>query len=70
MVRDFPDGSVVKTPCFHCRRHGFNPWSGNQDATWHSQNKIKKKKKKKMMKGKGAHNRFKKFQESVDSETK
>ena len=34
-------------------------------ATWHSQLK-----KKKMMKGKGAHNRFKKFQERVDSETK
>ena len=33
-------------------------------ATWHSQ--LKKKK----MKGKGAHNRFKKFQERVDSETK
>ena len=21
---DFPGGLVVKTPCFHCRRHGFN----------------------------------------------
>ena len=27
--QDFPGGSVVKTPCFHCRGHGFNPWSGN-----------------------------------------
>ena len=26
---DFPGGPVVKTPCFHCRGHGFNPWSGN-----------------------------------------
>ena len=25
---DFPGGPVVKTPCFHCRGHGFNPWSG------------------------------------------
>ena len=22
--RDFPGGPVVKTPCFHCRRHGFD----------------------------------------------
>ena len=20
---------MVKAPCFHCRGHGFNPWSGN-----------------------------------------
>ena len=20
---------MVKVPCFHCREHGFNPWSGN-----------------------------------------
>jgi len=20
--------------CFHCRQHGFNPWSGNQNTTW------------------------------------
>ena len=26
-------GPVVKTPHSHCRRHGFNPWSGNQDPT-------------------------------------
>ena len=25
----FPGGLVVKTPCFHCREHGFNPWSGH-----------------------------------------
>ena len=32
-------GSVVKTPCFHCRGHRFNPWSGNWDSAcfmvWH-----------------------------------
>ena len=27
--RDVPGGPVVKTPCFHCRGHGFDPWSGN-----------------------------------------
>ena len=26
---DFPGDPVVKNPCFHCREHGFNPWSGN-----------------------------------------
>ena len=26
-------GSLV---CFHCRGHGFNPWSGNQDPTFSS----------------------------------
>ena len=26
---DFPNGTVVKTPHFKCRRHGFDPWSGN-----------------------------------------
>ena len=26
---DFPGAPVVKTPCFHCRGHRFNPWSGN-----------------------------------------
>ena len=26
---NFPGGSVAKTPCPHCRRHGFHPWSGN-----------------------------------------
>ena len=28
-LRDFPGGPVVKTPCFHFRGHGFDPWSGN-----------------------------------------
>ena len=29
-ARDFPRGPVVKTPCFPCRGHGFNPRSGNK----------------------------------------
>ena len=29
LVTDFPGGPVVKTPCFHCRGHGFDPWLGN-----------------------------------------
>ena len=29
--RHVPGGPVVKTPCFHCRGHGFNPWSGKKD---------------------------------------
>ena len=27
----FPGSPVVKTLCFQCRGHGFNPWSGNWD---------------------------------------
>ena len=27
--RDFPDSPEVEIPRFHCRRHGFDPWSGN-----------------------------------------
>jgi len=23
---DFPGGPVVKTPCFYCRGHRFDPW--------------------------------------------
>ena len=26
---EFPGGPVVRTPCFHCRGHGFNPGLGN-----------------------------------------
>ena len=26
---DFPGGLVVRTPRFHCRGRGFDPWSGN-----------------------------------------
>ena len=29
IYRDFPGGSVVRTPYFHCSGHGFNPWLGN-----------------------------------------
>ena len=37
---EFPGGPVVRTQCFHCRGHGFNPW-GNKilHATWHGQKK-------------------------------
>ena len=27
--REFPGGSVVRTPHFHCCGSRFNPWSGN-----------------------------------------
>lgn len=26
---DFPGGTVVETPRFHCRGHGFDPWLSN-----------------------------------------
>ena len=26
---EFPGSPVVRTLCFHCKGHGFNPWSGN-----------------------------------------
>ena len=26
-------GSVIRALCFHCRRHRFDPWSGNWDLT-------------------------------------
>ena len=28
-VGDIPGGPVIKTLCFHCRGHGFDPWLGN-----------------------------------------
>ena len=28
-IWDFPGGPVVRTPRFHCRGQGFDPWSGN-----------------------------------------
>ena len=39
--QDGPGGPVVKTPLFHCRGHGFDPWSGTKipHATWHGQKK-------------------------------
>ena len=42
--RDFPGGPVVKTAHFQCRRCRFDPWSGNEDPTYHmagSENKNK-----------------------------
>ena len=30
---EFAGGPVVRTPRFHCREHGFGPWSGNEDPT-------------------------------------
>ena len=33
---DFRGSPVVKTPCFHCRGYGLDPWSGNQDPTCHT----------------------------------
>ena len=26
--RGIPDSPVIRTPCSHCREHGFDPWSG------------------------------------------
>ena len=31
-VGDIPGGPVVRTPCFHCRGHRFDSWSGYQDS--------------------------------------
>ena len=30
---DFPWSPVVRTPHFHCREYGFDPWSGKWDPT-------------------------------------
>lgn len=41
---EFSGCLVVRTPCFHCRGHVFNPWLWNLRShwrSWHSQ--IKKK---------------------------
>lgn len=37
-VWEFPGRPVVKTLCFHCRGHGFSPWSGTKipQAVWHA----------------------------------
>ena len=37
----FEDCPVVKTPCFHCKGHGFHPWSKKFHAP---QSAVKKKK--------------------------
>ena len=34
--RDFPGGTEVQTPGFHCRRHGVDPWPGNKDPAHHT----------------------------------
>ena len=34
---------MVKTPCFHCRGHGFDPWSGNEDPAYMPHSVDKKK---------------------------
>ena len=33
LLREFPGSPVVRTPCFHCRGPGFDPWSGKYDPT-------------------------------------
>ena len=39
---EFPGSSVVRTPCFHCVGHRFNPWSLIQfPASYISRPKIK-----------------------------
>ena len=45
---DFPGSPVVKTPSFHCRGHGFDPWSGElrPRRPRHGQKEKKRKKKK------------------------
>ena len=40
---DFPGSPVVKTLCFHCTGHGFDPWSENEDPTCHEVWSKKKK---------------------------
>lgn len=53
--KEFPDGQVVRTPCSHCQRQEFNPWSGTKitQVAWHRGKKqthtksLKKKRKKK-----------------------
>ena len=41
--RNFPGSLVVKTPHFHCRGHGFDPWWGTAilHALWWSPKKPK-----------------------------
>ena len=42
LLTDFrlPGGPVVRTPCFQCKGHGFDPWSGKfhmtRDADTHT----------------------------------
>ena len=41
LKRDFSGSPVVKTPSLHCRKHGFDPWSGNENPTCHKARKKK-----------------------------
>ena len=36
MKRDFPGSQVVRTLCFHCRGHRFDPWLENKDLESHA----------------------------------
>ena len=46
-TEDFAAGPAVKTPSFHCKGHGFNSLSRNQNPTCCQHGKCIKKKKKK-----------------------
>ena len=42
--RDSPGSLVVRTPCFHCKERGFDPWLGNYRSYMPSLAAKKKKK--------------------------
>ena len=44
IMENFPGGLVVKTPCFQCRGHRFDPWSGKFHMPQRVWQKGKKKK--------------------------
>ena len=44
----FPGGPVVKIACFHCRGHGFHPWSRNSPHASRCAPPKKKKERKKI----------------------
>ena len=50
LKRDFPGSPVVKTSSLHCRRHGFDPWSGNKNPTCHKAREKKKERERDMKK--------------------
>lgn len=53
-TEDFAAGPAVKTPSFHCKGHGFNSLSRNQNPKCCQHGKcIKKKKKKEISKNLG-----------------
>lgn len=43
---DFPGSPWARIPCFHCRRHGFEPWLRNKDPPCQDSEPGKKKKNK------------------------